>query len=202
MHISQSPAPSARHHHALARLNEIGQQFLGVGIAHNGAAGNTKNDILPFGTVHLLARPSLAGAGLEVLAVAILDQRVLIRRGLDIDASTTPPVAAVRSAKRHIFLSAKMDRAIPPITRFDKNFGMIVKHDLFYRIPETFCGMTCTWVHSDLEYITSPPRMPGGMVHFTEDKQAEKCYNCARRVHRKAGKRASLRSIRKQARPC
>ena len=63
-------------HHALADAREIGEQRLAVFVVDLRADRNLEHHVLAVGAVHVLAHAVAAGLGLEVLLVAVIDQRV------------------------------------------------------------------------------------------------------------------------------
>src|SRR5262249_14499990 len=127
----------------LTLVHEVSNQFVCLGIANHGPARNLKYDVFARCPVHLLTCSSLARISLEVLAIAIIDQSIQIGSGLHIDTSSTATISAVRSAQGRKFLAAEVNRTIPSITRFDKNFCMIVKHVPIFPENDILRKSTC-----------------------------------------------------------
>ena len=135
MHVSQSAAPSTRYHYLLALFHQIRDQFLRIRIAHYRTTWYLEHNILTLRAVHLLTRPGLANTRLEMLAITVINQRIQIRGGLHVNATAASSIAPIRPAERRELLATKVNRSIPPIASFDKDFCMVVKH-VFYHISE------------------------------------------------------------------
>jgi hypothetical protein len=84
--------------------------------------------------MHLLAYPWLTRIGFKMLAIAIVNQRIQVRRRLKVNAPTTSTVPTIRTSKGGKFFAAEVYRPVATITRLDINLCMIVKHQ---NIPNT-----------------------------------------------------------------
>ena len=73
----------------------------------------------------VLAHAMAALLRLEVLLVAIVEQRVEVRHAFEDDVAAFAAVAAVRSAELDIFLAAEADAAIAAVTGAHINLGFI-----------------------------------------------------------------------------
>ena len=62
---------------------------------------------------------------LEVLLVAIVEQRVEVRHAFEDDVAAFAAVAAVRSAELDVFLAAEADAAIAAVTGAHIDLGLI-----------------------------------------------------------------------------
>ena len=72
-----------------------------------------------------------AGLGLEMLLVAVIDQRVEAGRAFGDDIAAASAVAAVRAAEFDEFLAPERQAAGAAVARANVNFGLIEKfHDL------------------------------------------------------------------------
>src|SRR5579884_2721793 len=125
MDITQATTPTASNHHALPIIDEIGQHLVSFSITNNGATGNGQHEIFPFSAMHLLTRPGLASTSLEIMFIAVIDQRVEIVRCLKVDTATTSAIATIRATKGSKFLTAEMHGAIATISSLNINFCMI-----------------------------------------------------------------------------
>ena len=94
-------------------LVEVGDQGLAVFLQHLGAHRHPQHHVVAVGAVAVAAHAVAAGAGLEVLLVAEVDQGVEAFHRLDPDVAAAPAVAAVRAADRMNF-SRRNDTAPPP----------------------------------------------------------------------------------------
>src|SRR5579875_1112961 len=127
MGVAQAATSAACDHDALAIFHQVGQQFSCLGVAYNSAARNEQHHIFSLRTVHFLTHTCLAITGLKMMAVAIINQRIYIAGGFQVDAATASTIPAIGATKGREFLAAKVRRAVPPIARLHINFGMIVK---------------------------------------------------------------------------
>ncbi len=71
-----------------------------------------------------------AGLGLEMLLVAIVDQRVEAVDGLHPDIAAAAAIAAVRSAELDEFLAPERHRAGAAVAGADIDFGLVEKFHL------------------------------------------------------------------------
>ena len=130
MDVAEAAVAAPGDHHALADLGQIGDERFAVLLEDLGSGRNLQHRIgaAPAGAV--LAHAVNAGLGLEMLLVAIVDQRVQPIDAFGHDVAAAPAVAAVRSAELDEFLAAERNAAGAAVARADINFGLIKKfHD-------------------------------------------------------------------------
>src|SRR6185437_11133030 len=112
-------------HDALADLGQVGEQSLVVFLEYLRATRQPEHDVLAASARALAARALMAGLGLEVLGVAVVDQRVETVDAFDDDVAAAPAVAAVRTAELDELLAAKSDTAVPAVAGADEDFGLV-----------------------------------------------------------------------------
>src|SRR5262249_6026754 len=71
------------------------------------------------------ARAVIAAARLEVLGVAVVDQRVEVGHRLDDDVAAAPAVAAVGAAELDALLAPKADGAGTAVTALHEDLGLV-----------------------------------------------------------------------------
>src|SRR5579883_2282400 len=112
-------------HDPLADLGEVGEQRLVVLLEDLRAARQAQDDVLALGAGALAAHAVMAGLGLEVLGVAVVDQGVEAVDALDDDVAAAPAVTAVRAAELDELLAAKADAACAAVAGADEDFGLV-----------------------------------------------------------------------------
>ncbi len=98
--------------HALADMGEIGKQRLAVFVVDLRADRHLEHHVLAVGAVHVLAHAVAAALGLEVLLVAVVDQRIEAVDRLDHDVAAAAAVAAAGPAELDELLAAEGDAAV------------------------------------------------------------------------------------------
>src|SRR6185312_7909410 len=98
---------------ALADLGEIGEQGLAVLLVDLGANRHLHDLVFAVGAVPILAHAVAAALGLEMLLVAIIDERIELRDRLDDDVAAVAAVAAVWHAELDELLAAERRAAVP-----------------------------------------------------------------------------------------
>ena len=96
---------------ALADLGQVADQRLVVFLEDLRAGRHLQHDVGALGAGAVAAHAVDAGLGLEMLLVAIVDQRVEPVDGLDPDVAAAAAVAAVRSAELDELLAPERDAA-------------------------------------------------------------------------------------------
>ena len=94
--LPKPPLPPSARRSRCPSLREIGDQRLVVLGKNLRADGDAKHDIRAFRAGHVAAHAVAAGLRLEVLPVAVVDQRVQPVDRLRPDIAAAPAVAAVR----------------------------------------------------------------------------------------------------------
>jgi hypothetical protein len=92
---------------ALAHLGQVADQRLVVFLEDLRAGRHLQRDAGALGAGAVAAHAVHAGLGLEMLLVAVIDERVEAVDGLDPDIAAAAAVAAVRPAELDIFLNAR-----------------------------------------------------------------------------------------------
>src|SRR5690606_33344351 len=83
--------------------------------------------VVALAAMPVLAHAVMAGRGLEVLLVAIIDQRVESIDALDDDVAAASAIAAIGPAEFDEFLAQKADRAGATIAGADKDLRLVEK---------------------------------------------------------------------------
>src|SRR5882724_3733302 len=94
----------------------------------------------------------VAALGLEMLLVAIVDQRVEVGHRLDDDIAAAPAIAAIRPAELDEFLAPKADAAGPAVAALEIDLGLVEK---LHGRPPTKKG------NGPAVPLSIGPRMPG-----------------------------------------
>ena len=81
--------------------------------------------LVAVGAVAVLAHAAAAALRLEMLLVAVVDQRVEAVDGLDDHVAAAPAVAAVRAAELDEFLAAERHAAVPAVAGADIDLGLV-----------------------------------------------------------------------------
>src|SRR5690606_37060011 len=102
--VAQPALAAARHHHLLAILVEVGDEFAGLVVGDDGTHRLAQHDVVATLAEAVRATAVLPALGAEVAREAVVDQRVEVAIGLGIHAAATPAIAAVRPATRHELL--------------------------------------------------------------------------------------------------
>ena len=109
--IAKTATAATRQHNALSDLGQVGKQgfiVLGENLCTNGHAQNLVGAV---GTGAVAPHAMCAGAGFEMLLVAIVDQRVQPVHALGNDIAAAATISAIGSAKFDIFFAPKTDTA-------------------------------------------------------------------------------------------
>src|SRR5690606_31514398 len=90
-----------------------------------GADRDLEDDVLALAAVHLAALAVVAGLGLEVLLVAVIDQGVQPVDGGDPHVAALAAVAAVGAAVRNEFLTPERDGPAAAVAGADVDLGLV-----------------------------------------------------------------------------
>src|SRR5690349_13066671 len=110
---------------ALADFSEVGEQGLPIFFIYLRAGRHAKHDVVSIGAMAVLAHAVFAALGLEVLLIAIVDERVETIDCLDDDVTAFSAVAAIRPAELDKLLAPKRDAAISARAGCDINFRLV-----------------------------------------------------------------------------
>ena len=109
----------------VAGLEQLGQQRLLVLGEHLRARRHGDHGIRAARAGSVLAHAARAVLGVEVLLVAVVDQRVEVGDALDPDVAALAAVAAVGAAVLDELLAAERDGAAPAIAGADVDLGLV-----------------------------------------------------------------------------
>src|SRR5262249_14812026 len=84
----------------------------------------------------LLAHAVSAAPRLEMLAVAVIDERVEARHRFGDDIAAAPAVAAVRASELDEFLAPERDAAVASVAGTDLNLGLVEELHRASSLPE------------------------------------------------------------------
>src|ERR1700760_2906751 len=115
----------------LAELGEIVDQRFAVFVEHLRADRHLENNRLAAGAMAVLAHAVLALLRLEVLLVAIVDQRIQPVDGLDHDVAAAAAIAAGGAAELDEFFAPERDAAVAAVAGADIDLGFVEEfHEL------------------------------------------------------------------------
>ena len=123
--MPKPPLPPRKQHHAVAGLGQVGDQRLAVLLEHLRAGRQLQHHVGAAGAGAVLAHAVAALLRLEVLLVAIVEQRVEVRHAFEDDVAAFAAVAAVGSAELDIFLAAEADAAVAAVAGAHIDLGFI-----------------------------------------------------------------------------
>src|SRR6266403_1177651 len=109
----------------LAERGEIVDQRFAILVEHLSADRDLEHHWLAIGAMAVLAHAAGALLGLEVLLIAIVDQRVQAIDRFDDDIAATAAIAAARSAELDIFLAAERHAAVAAVAGADIDFCLV-----------------------------------------------------------------------------
>ena len=116
---------------ALPDFGKVSDQGFVVFLINLGALGNLQYDICTLGAVAVAPHAVNAGLGLEMLLVAVVDQRIESADYLDPDVAALAAIAAIGAAKLDELLAAKGYRSRATVTGADMHLCLVQK---FHRI--------------------------------------------------------------------
>src|SRR5690606_2906321 len=119
---------------ALADLGQVADQRFVVLLEYLRARRNLEHDIGALGAGTVASHAVAAGLGLEMLLIAIVDQRVETVHGLDPDIAPAAAVAAVRSTEFDEFLTPERHGSGSSVAGAGIDFGLVEEfHRLVYK---------------------------------------------------------------------
>ena len=127
MGIALAAASAARQQHLHALFGHVGEHFLVVLVEDLRAHRHFQDDILAIGAGAVCARAINAALSLEMLLVAVVDERVEPVHGLCPYIAALAAIPAIGTAKLDIFLPPERNTSRPAITRRDEDFDLIEK---------------------------------------------------------------------------
>ena len=135
MRIAEPAVAAPGEHRAVADRDEIGQERLAVRVEDLGPGRHFEHEVGARGARALLAHAVLPAAGLEMLAVAIVDQRVEPGYGLRRHVAAAAAVAAIGAAELDEFLAAERHAAVAAVAGPDLDFGLVEKFHGVFSLP-------------------------------------------------------------------
>jgi hypothetical protein len=127
MGVAEAAVAARGEHHALAGLGEIRDQGLLVVLEDLGADRHAQDRVLALGAGAVGAHAVMALLGLEVLLVAVVDQRVEAVDAQGDDVAAAPAVAAVGPAELDELLAPERDRAGTAVAAPHVDLGLVEK---------------------------------------------------------------------------
>src|SRR5438046_699160 len=112
-------------------MGEVGDQRLVVVLEDLRADRDAEDGVLALAAVAILAHAVNAGLGLEMLLIAVVDERVEPINAFDDDIAATAAIAAVRPPELDEFFAQEADRAGAAVAGADIYFGLVEK---FHRV--------------------------------------------------------------------
>ena len=125
MGVAEAAIAAGQQHTFWPTCGHVGDQRLVVVLEHLRADGHAQHHVGRVGAVAVLAHAVGAGLGLEMLLVAVVDQRIEPVDALDHDVAAAPAIAAVRAAEFDEFFAQERHRAGAAIAGADVNLGLI-----------------------------------------------------------------------------
>ena len=125
MRVAEAAVAALGQHDALAELGQVGDQRFFVFVVNLRADRHLEHDVAARGAVAVLALAGHAGLGLEMLLVAVVDQRVEAIDRLDDHVAAMPAVAAARAAELDELLAAERHAAVAAVAGADIDLGFV-----------------------------------------------------------------------------
>src|SRR3984957_11597473 len=127
MRVAKAAIAAFRENEFLAKRREIMDQRFAILVENLRADRHLEHDRLAVGAMAVLAHAIGALLRLEVLLVAIVDQRVQAVDDFDDDVAAAAAIAAAGSAELDILLAAKRHAAVTAIAGADIDFCLVKK---------------------------------------------------------------------------
>ena len=125
MRIAEAAIAALGEHEFLAELGEVVDQRLAILVEHLRADRHLQHDRLAVGAMAVLAHAVLALLRLEVLLVAVVDQRVQPVDDLDDDVAAAAAIAAGGPAELDEFFAAERHAAVAAVAGADIDLGFV-----------------------------------------------------------------------------
>ena len=123
--VAEAAIAALGQHDAVAGLVEIGQQGLAVLFVDLRADRHLEHDVGAVRAMAVLAHAADAALGLEMLLVAVVDQRVEAFDRLGDDIAAVAAVAAARPAELDVLLAPERHAAVPAVAGADIDLGFV-----------------------------------------------------------------------------
>src|ERR1700676_3321553 len=125
MRVAETAIATFGEHEFFAERGEVVDQRLAVFIEDLRSDRHLEHDRLAVGAMAVLAHAVGALLGLEVLLIAIVDQRVQSIDRLDDDVAAAAAIAAGGSAELDILLAAERHAAVTAVAGADIDFCLV-----------------------------------------------------------------------------
>src|SRR5947207_7947303 len=125
MRIAEAAIAAAREHRALADRGEIGDQCVLVVLENLCTERYFQHHVGAIGAMAVLAHAVTAAARLEVLLVAVVDQRIETVDTFGDDIAAAAAVAAVRPAEFDEFFPPERDAAFAAVAGTDVDLSFV-----------------------------------------------------------------------------
>ena len=125
MRIAEAAIAALGENELLAELGEVVDQRLAILVEHLGSDRHLQDDRLAVGAMAVLAHAIGALLRLEVLLVAVVDQRVQPVDAFEHDVAAAPAVAARGPAELDEFFAAKRHAAIAAVAGADIDLCLV-----------------------------------------------------------------------------
>ncbi len=127
MRVAEAAIAAFGQHELFAERGEIVDQGLAVLVEQLGTHGHLEHDRLAVGAMAVLAHAIGALLRLEVLLIAIVDQRIQPVHHFDDDIAAAAAIAATGSAELDILLAAERHAAVAAVAGADIDLCFVKK---------------------------------------------------------------------------
>ncbi len=127
MGVAEAAIAALGQHEFFAKCSEVVDQGFAILVEHLGANRHFQHDRLAIRAMAILAHAIGALLGLEVLLIAVIDQRIEAIDRFDHDIAAAAAIAAARPAELDILLAAERHAAIAAVAGADINFCLVEK---------------------------------------------------------------------------
>jgi hypothetical protein len=118
---------------------EVGQNFSGYEVGNHGTDRHAQDDIVATGAVLIGAAAIFAALTDEFPGVTVVDQRIDVAVGNDVDAAAPATVTTVGSAQRDVFFAPERDRTVATIPGFDMDLCFVDEFHAWTRLLTDIC---------------------------------------------------------------
>src|SRR6476659_5698961 len=132
MRVAETAVAALGQHDTLADLGKVGDHRFLVLVENLRSDRHLEHDVFAAGAVAVLAHAAYAGAGFEVLRVAVVDQGVEPVNRLDHDVTAPAAIAAARAAVLDELLAPERDAAVAAVAGANKDLGFVEEFNGVY----------------------------------------------------------------------
>src|SRR5229473_2049979 len=127
MRVAEAAIAAFGQHELFAERGEVVDQRFAILVEHLRSDRHLEHDRFAVGAVAVLAHAVGALLGLEVLLIAVVDQRVQSIDRFDDDVAAAAAIAAARASELDILLAAERHAAVAAVAGADIDLGFIKK---------------------------------------------------------------------------